>query len=99
MKCRAIIAAMVLAIPGCASLMPDTYPELIDAEAPMVKSCASLGVISEMADANNPITTYAVWHMQHKIKARAVKLGATHIVWLHKAPQSASAQAFRCEKK
>ena len=91
------IFSMLLA--GCAYLDQRNSSNIIETEPQMVAGCASLGVLSETADAGNPFGFYATKQMLVNIRQRAAKLGATHIVWLHKTPDAAAAEAFRCTPK
>lgn len=70
--------------------------QLIEVDSQLVSGCALVGVISENADAGNPFPYMATRDMIYKVKTRAVKLGATHLVWLHKTKLAGTAEAYRC---
>ncbi len=74
----------------------DPYPDILEAEKEQVSGCAMLGVVSETADAGNPIPIAAKQNMIFKVRERAGQLGATHIVWLHKTSHMATAEAYDC---
>ena len=63
----------------------------------MVVACVYLDTLSENADMGkvqlHPKYTYDA---QERVIHRAVKLGATHIVWLYNYPQGSAAQAYQC---
>jgi len=77
-------------------LIQEPYPDLLEAEKQQVNGCDMLGVVSETADAGNPISIAAKQNMIFKVRERAGQLGATHIVWLHKTSNMATAQAYDC---
>jgi hypothetical protein len=84
------------ALVGCAHLKNPHDGQLLEVEAQLVTGCAMVGVISETADAGNPFPFAATNKMNHRVKQRAMELGATHLVWLHKTNLSAAAEAYRC---
>ena len=92
----AFIAILSMLLAGCVYMDQRKLAHIQETDRRMVAGCASLGVLSETTDAGNPFTFYAEQRMLVNIKQRAAQLGATHIVWLHKTSQSASAEAFRC---
>ncbi|MFZ1983522.1 MAG: hypothetical protein WAU91_03860 [Desulfatitalea sp.] len=83
---------------GCTHFK-DPFPQLIETQAQLVAGCDLLAVIAETADADRISAYLARREMVKRVKARAVQLGATHIVWLHSTNESATAQAYRCEKR
>ena len=89
-----VLSAMV-SLAGCAQFQ-NTYPQLIESQAPLVENCQRLGVIAETANADHLSVYMARRSMENRVRGRAVQLGATHIVWLHRTETSATAQAFRC---
>ena len=96
MKTWLFVALAGLLVAGCMPYPMESMMQLTETEAQMVSGCAKLGMISENADADNPFAYDATHRMIYKVKQRAVQLGATHIVWLHKTAHSAAAVAYRC---
>jgi hypothetical protein len=92
-----IFAGML--VTACSTVATMGTPELIETEKQLVAGCQPLGMVTETADAGNPFAAYARVDMLAKVRSRAVKLGATHIVWLHKTPTSAAAEAYRCDSQ
>lgn len=70
--------------------------QLIEVEAQLVADCTKVGVLTETADAASPFPVTSTKRMIQRLKARAVQLGATHLVWLHKTNLAAAAEAYRC---
>lgn len=81
---------------GCVYADQRRLAHIHETQRQLLAGCTSLGVLSETTDAGNPFTFYAERRMLVTVKQRAARLGATHIVWLHKTSQSAAAEAFRC---
>lgn len=90
-----ILFAALIALAGCAQFR-NVYPQLTETQAPLVADCQRLGVIAETANADHLSSYMARRSMENRVRERAVQLGATHIVWLHRTDTSATAQAFRC---
>ncbi len=95
MKSISPLVFIALFISGCAYFQGD-YDRLKETEGQLVERCHLLGVISETADADRILSHPAKYEMIGKVKKRALELGATHIVWLHKTSDSAAAQAYQC---
>ncbi len=89
------LAALALFL-SCAHQPETSSGRLAEVEAPWVVDCTRVGVINETADAGDPFPFSATQKMIRRVKARAVQLGATHLVWLHKTRLSGSAEAYRC---
>jgi hypothetical protein len=91
---------VLLVFMGCAYVeaLSDPYPDLVETQAPLIAGCEMLGLVSESADADQILSAAARRDMLIQVKARAVQLGATHIVWLHKTDVSAAAEAYRCQQ-
>ncbi|MBI5895236.1 MAG: hypothetical protein HZB24_04230 [Desulfobacterales bacterium] len=69
--------------------MAETQPQ-------RVAGCDRLAMVAENADADKLFPYFARKEMVKRVKARAVELGATHIVWLHQTNGSAAAEVYRC---
>ncbi len=96
-----VIFSSLLVLMGCTYLndLGDPYSDLVETQQPLVAGCEMLGLISESADADQISSTLASRDMVIHVKARAIQLGATHIVWLHKTDVSAAAEAYRCQRQ
>ena len=81
-----------ICISGCAA-----QGKLVDTQEQLMTGCRMLGVISETADAASLSTYAARYFMLNTIEKRALQLGATHIVWLHRTDHAAAARTYRCE--
>ena len=82
---------------GCSHhWVQEPYPDILEAEKPQIAGCTMLGILSETADAANPWSFAAKGNMIFKVRERAGQLGATHIVWLHKTGNMATAEAYDC---
>jgi hypothetical protein len=81
---------------ACSYVYKDPAPQLVEAEASQMETCRKLGVISDMADAGKLSEYDAAYRMVANIKTRAVRMGATHIVWLSRNKLSATAMAYQC---
>jgi hypothetical protein len=91
MKLTGLIVLLML-ITGCAS-----QGTLVETQEPLVAGCRMLGVISETANAAI-VSSYAARRiMLDRVEERALQLGATHIVWLHRTDHAAAARTYRCE--
>ena len=97
---KALAISLPLALFGllaaCTYLYQDPAPELVEAETAQMAGCRKLGVINDTADAGNLSAYDAAYRMIANIKTRAVRMGATHIVWLRKNELSATAVAYQC---
>jgi hypothetical protein len=84
---------MMAWLTGCAA-----QGRLIETQEPLMTGCSMLGVISETANAGI-VSAYAAKRlMLNRVQERALQLGATHIVWLHRTDHAAAARTFRCQK-
>jgi hypothetical protein len=99
MKRMVLLMLAGIVLTACSNVAALGTPELIETEQQLVSGCQPLGFVTETADAGNPFSAYARVDMLAKVRSRALKLGATHIVWLHKTPTSAAAEAYRCESQ
>ncbi len=91
--------ALVLSIPvlGCACPPLLAPPDEVDPQCgACVAGCLRLGMLVETADAGNPFGLLATCRMEYRLQQRAERLKATHILWLHRTPYSAAAEAYRC---
>jgi hypothetical protein len=96
MKALVALMAMAIWLTSCSHIYKDPTPELVVAEADQVAHCQKLGVINGTADAGNLSAYDAAYRMQANIKTRAIRMGATHIVWVNKNKLSATALAYQC---
>lgn len=81
---------------GCAHPKDPYDGRLNEVEPQLVSGCLLVGVIDENADAADPFPHLATSKMISRVKARAIQLRATHLVWLHKTSLSAAAEAYQC---
>lgn len=75
------------------------FPNLVVAEAGMVKECEYLDTISETSDPGKFVTDYHLakyYDGELKVLQRADNMNATHIVWLYNHPIGSAASAYRC---
>ena len=95
LKIAAIFVIAMALTAGCTRYQP--RPSIAVAEANMVTACVFLETLAENSDMGkiqlHPKHTYDA---QERVLYRAVKLGATHIVWLHNYPQGSAARAYQC---
>ena len=91
-----IFFGVALFLTACTAWFVEPYPDLVETEKPLVADCSLVGVVTETADAANPISLAAQTNMVLKVRERAGMLGATHIVWLHKTATMATAEAYQC---
>jgi N-acyl-L-homoserine lactone synthetase len=96
MKALVSLIAMAVWLTACSYIYKDPTPDLVEAEAPQVIDCQRLGVVTDTADAGNLSAYDATYRMVANIKTRAVRMGATHIVWVDKNQLSATAIAYQC---
>ena len=82
-----------------AACTPNRFPNLVIAEAGMVRDCQYLDTISETSD---PGKFFANYHLNEyydgelKVLERADHMKASHIVWLYNHPVGSAASAYRC---
>jgi hypothetical protein len=90
-----ILTMVLLMVAACTKYRP--RPSIAVAEEKMVSGCVYLDTLSENSDMGkiqlHPKHTYDA---QERVIDRAVRLGATHIVWLHNYPSGAAAMAYQC---
>jgi hypothetical protein len=96
MRIFMLLALAGLWVAGCSQWFPDPYPDLMETERRLIAACEQVGMIAETADADNVFAFDAKDNMILRVRERAVALGATHIVWLHRTATSAAAEAYRC---
>ncbi len=89
-----LLGAVVL---GCAVPPAMRPPAVVDPQCTSwVADCLHLGMLAETADDVSPWRFQATRRMENRLQDRAVRLKATHIIWLHRSPSSAAAEVFRC---
>lgn len=97
MKRMLAVALTGLFLCGCSyHWFEEPYPHILEAEKRQVTACNMIGVVSETADAANPLSFAAKQNMIFKVRERAGQMGATHLVWLHKTGTMASAEIYQC---
>lgn len=96
MKAFTLFIALVGWLTSCTTIYKDPAPELVESEMAQMADCRKLGVISGTADAGSFSTYDAAYRMVADIKTRAVRMGATHIVWVDKNELAATAMAYEC---
>ena len=87
---------IIFFLSGCARYLDASYSDIVETEEALVTDCSRLGVITETADADDPVAWMATRRMIFRVKERAAQLGATHLVWRHKTATSATAEAYGC---
>jgi len=92
----AVIALSTLCLASaCTRYHP--RPSIAVAEEIAMDGCVYLETIAVNSDMGrvqlHPKFTYDA---QEQVVQRALKLGATHIVWLHNYPPGSAARAFHC---
>ena len=97
MKVWTLVILLAGLLTSCNYLYRDPAPQLIESEMDRLEGCRRLGVINGNADPGNLSEYDAAYRMMADIKTRAVRMGATHIVWLYKGPLSATAVVFQCD--
>lgn len=89
---------LLIALLAAASAKP--YEAVLDADEKAVQSCTYVGDVEGTSGWGGLAGSYGVKRARIAAKKRAVKLGATHVVWTTVvggyAP-SASGRAYRCE--
>ena len=98
MRIVMIAVGLALALSACSHWFVEDYPDVIETEKQLVEGCTMLGVVTETADAGDPFAAAAKTNMILKVRDRAGRLGATHIVWLHQTSTMATAEAYRCPR-
>ena len=90
-----IILILIPILAACTKYRP--RPSIAITEEKMVAGCVYLDTLSENSDMGkiqlHPKHTYDA---QEIVIMRAVRLGATHIVWLHNYPSGSAAEAYQC---
>ena len=91
----AIILILIPILAACTKFR--ARPSIAITEEKMVGGCVYLDTLSENSDMGkiqlHPKHTYDA---QELVIKRAVRLGATHIVWLHNYPSGSAAKAYQC---
>jgi hypothetical protein len=98
---RWMILTAGLLFTGCTHLekpFKAPYAQLTETQPQLVAGCDMLSMVAETANAERLFPYFARKEMIKRVKARAVELGATHIVWLHQTNESAAAEAYRCKQ-
>lgn len=89
-----VLLSVFVAMLGCANTEP--YRVAVTVE-PMVRNCACLGYLSEIADMGalqiNPKFTYDA---QERVLRKADMINATHLVWIGDYSFAAAAMIYRC---
>jgi hypothetical protein len=96
MRLFILIGLVGLLLSACVHWFVEPYPDVVETEKPLVQGCKMLGVVSEAADADNPLSLAAETNMILRVRERSGQMGATHIVWLHKTSTMATAEAYQC---
>jgi hypothetical protein len=97
LRLRHLFILMIPLLMAAACTRYQPRPSIAVAEEKMVAGCVYLDTLSENSDMGktqlHPKYTYDA---QERVIKRAVRLGATHIVWLHNYPSGAAAVAYQC---
>ena len=90
-----ILLILILMLTACTKYRP--RPSVAVTEEKMISGCVYLDTLSENSDMGkiqlHPKHTYDA---QELVIKRAVRLGATHIVWMHNYPSGSAAKAYQC---
>ncbi|GEM_PF-5940943 len=95
-KISAVTILLLGVILSACSFRALQAPAIAETEPQLVQDCRLLGVLNETADADTIFQWRATQKMIARIKQRAARLGATHLVWHHRGKLSASASAYLC---
>lgn len=98
MKARFLLAVtlgLLIICTGCKQyFLPE--PGIIETEADLMRPCNRLGSITETSDPGKIIQWLEVWKMKRRVKLRADKLGASHMVWEYETNESVAATVYFC---
>ena len=90
-----VLAISVSLTAACTQHRPK--PSVAVSEESMMGGCVYLDTLTEISDMGrvqlHPKYTYDA---QERIIRRAVKMGATHLVWLYNHPPGSAARAYQC---
>jgi hypothetical protein len=93
-----VILVVIISLFACTKYK---FPNLVVAEAGMVRDCQYIDTISEISDPGKFVTDYhfaKYFDGELKVLERADNMEATHIVWLYNHPIGSAASAYRCAK-
>ncbi len=90
------IALTVISVSAGGCLMTGNYSGIIEAEANNVDNCKLLGSFTEAVDPGKIFQSIEIRRCENEVVKRAVKMGATHIVWVYKGKTGAGLQAYKC---
>jgi hypothetical protein len=99
LKLKPTIWMILIIIFSLFACTKNRFPNLVVAEAGMVKECEYLDTISETSDPGKFVTDYHLaeyYDGELKVLQRADNMEATHIVWLYNHPIGSAASAYRC---
>jgi len=91
-----MILIIVISSSACAK---NRFPNLVVAEAGMVRDCQYLDTLSETSDPGKFFTNQHLneyYDGELKVLERADHMKASHIVWLYNHPIGSAASAYRC---
>lgn len=97
---RIVIAAIAATLAAC---IPPAKKQtaIVDADASMVAACTYVGDVDGMSGFGGPLGgDYGISKARNLARNEAVKLGATHLVWMNAASpwiSTASGKAYRCD--
>lgn len=96
---RSMILFTVLTLFGVSCMVIPKYSEshLVETDERLVENCQYIGSVTGTTDYGKSVGFYAKWQCKVDARRKAVRLGATHIVWLQVYKTSATALAYKCE--
>ena len=95
-----MILGIIIAI-NISACTQNRFPNLVVAEAGMVRDCQYIDTISETSDPGKFVTDYHLtryYDGELKVLERANNMEATHVVWLYNHPIGSAASAYRCAR-
>jgi len=92
--CRSVLLFLFVLMLGCANSEPYRVAVTMD---PMVRNCACLGYLSEIADMGAPqINPKFIYDAEERVLRKAGMMNATHLVWIGDYSFAAAAMIYRC---
>jgi len=97
-QCKLLVIVALLGLfSSCQSLVvSDQAPQLVVSEPKLVQHCVYLGTVDKTIQEESIFGHWSGYEARQEVLTRAVRLGATHVVWLHTSPGGAMAQAYAC---
>ncbi|MGB5986118.1 MAG: hypothetical protein WBG37_12510 [Desulfobacterales bacterium] len=81
---------------GCSLVVSDHAPLLVESESARLTHCDYLTTVSKVIQQESLLGIQSRFEARQAVMTRAVRLGATHLVWLHSSKDGAMALIYRC---